>query len=67
MVTTPTDNCTKAWGSRSYNLYTGNSSYLARKNSAFYNSTPASEVKFGWWVAVGCIDAVASMQDGAAK
>jgi hypothetical protein len=48
-VTNPTYNCTKAWGSRSYNLYTGNSSYLARKDSAFYNSTPANETKFGWY------------------
>ena len=46
----PTYNCTKAWGSRSYNLYTGpNSTYLARKTPAFYNSTPANETKFGWY------------------
>ncbi len=49
-VTNPTYNCTKAWGSRSYNLYTGNSSYLARKDSTFYSSMPASDVKFGWCV-----------------
>jgi hypothetical protein len=86
MLTTPSDNCTKAWGSRSYNLYTGdaralttplynisvsgthppptthshpstagNSSYLARQNSAFYSSTPASDVKFGWYVCISSI------------
>jgi hypothetical protein len=33
MLTSPSDNCTKAWGSRSYNLYTGDAERTLTVNS----------------------------------